>query len=168
MASEEKYGQGANVFSVRPVGVVSSSIREIADDCWGDIAATIDFDPSVFSPDCTAGLAEFSHVEVIFLLDRIPTEKILTRAKHPRERADWPLVGIFAQRSKNRPNRIGITVCKLESVDGLRIRVRELDAIDGTPVLDVKPYLSGFAPRGEFREPSWAKELMAGYFRTTK
>jgi tRNA (adenine37-N6)-methyltransferase len=102
--------------------------------------------------------------EVVFLLNRIPAEKIETGARHPRGRADWPRMGIFAQRSKDRPN-IGITVCQIEPVDGLRIRVRELDAVDAAPVLDVKPYLKGFAPRGEVREPPWAAELMAGYFR---
>ena len=73
-------------------------------------------------------------------------------------------MGIFAQRSQDRPSRIGITICKLLFVKGLRIRVSELDAVDDTPVLDVKPYLKGFAPRGEVREPAWANELMAGYF----
>ena len=73
-------------------------------------------------------------------------------------------MGIFAQRSKDRPKRIGITICKLLFVQGLEIRVSELDAVDDTPVLDVKPYLKGFAPRGEVREPAWANELMAGYF----
>jgi len=65
----------------------------------------------------------------------------------------------------DRPNRIGVTICKLLSVDGLEIRISELDAVDETPVLDVKPYLQGFAPRGEIREPAWANELTAGYFR---
>ena len=74
-------------------------------------------------------------------------------------------MGIFAQRSKDRPNRIGITICKLLFAKGLEIPVSELDAVDDTPVLDVKPYLQGFAPRGEIREPAWANELTAGYFR---
>jgi tRNA (Thr-GGU) A37 N-methylase len=102
---------------------------------------------------------------VVFVLDKISQDEIEKGARHPRGRTDWPKMGIFAQRSKDRPNRIGVTVCKLESVDGLHIRVRELDAVDGTPVLDVKPYLKGFAPRGEVLEPAWAAELMAGYFR---
>jgi tRNA (Thr-GGU) A37 N-methylase len=63
----------------------------------------------------------------------------------------------------DRPNRIGITICKLLIVKGLEIRGSELDAVDDTPVLDVKPYLNGFAPRGEARDPAWANELVAGY-----
>jgi tRNA (adenine37-N6)-methyltransferase len=85
-------------------------------------------------------------------------------ARRPRARADWPKMGIFAQRSKDRPNRSGITICTLLFVQGLEIRLSEPDAVDDTPLLDVKPYLKGFAPRGEVREPAWAKELMAGYF----
>ncbi len=154
-----------NEIILRPIGVVRSPIKEVADDCWGGVVATIECDPAQFAPECTLGLDQYSHVEVVFLLNRIPAEEIETGARRPRGRADWPRMGIFAQRSKDRPNRIGITVCKIESVAGLQIRVHELDAVDGTPVLDVKPYLKGFAPRGEVREPAWAAELMAGYFR---
>ena len=85
-------------------------------------------------------------------------------ARHPRGRDDWPLTGILAQRAKDRPNRIGVTTCRLDAVDGLTLRVTGLDAIDGTPVLDIKPAMSGFAPRGDMREPEWAKELMEGYW----
>jgi len=150
---------------LKPIGIVRSPIKEVADDCWGGVLATIELDPQVFSPECTLGLDQYSHVEVLFVLDKISQDEIEKGARHPRGRPDWPKMGIFAQRSKHRPNRIGVTVCKLESVDGLHIRVRELDAVDGTPVLDVKPYLKGFAPRGEVLEPAWAAELMAGYFR---
>jgi tRNA-Thr(GGU) m(6)t(6)A37 methyltransferase TsaA len=150
---------------LQPIGVVRSPIQEVADDCWGGVVATIELDAHMFGPECTLGLDQYSHLEIVFLLDKMPVEKVEKGARRPRGRADWPKMGIFAQRAKNRPNRIGITVCKLESVAGLEIRVHELDAVDGSPVLDVKPYLQGFAPRGEVREPAWASELMAGYFR---
>jgi len=150
---------------LKPIGIVRSPIKEVADDCWGGVLSTIELDPQLFGPECTLGLDQYSHVEVVFVLDKISQDEIEKGARHPRGRTDWPRMGIFAQRSKGRPNRIGVTVCKLESVDGLHIRVRELDAVDGTPVLDVKPYLKGFAPRGEVLEPAWAAELMAGYFR---
>jgi len=150
---------------LKPLGIVRSPIKEVADDCWGGVLSTIELDPQLFGPECTLGLDQYSHVEVVFVLDKISQDEIEKGARHPRGRTDWPRMGIFAQRSKGRPNRIGVTVCKLESVDGLHIRVRELDAVDGTPVLDVKPYLKGFAPRGEVLEPAWAAELMAGYFR---
>jgi tRNA-Thr(GGU) m(6)t(6)A37 methyltransferase TsaA len=153
---------------LRPIGTVRSPIKEVADDCWGGVTAVIELDAAQFSPECTKGLEDFSHLEVIFLLDRIPPESVLTGSKHPRERQDWPEVGVFAQRTKNRPNRIGVTVCKIEAVQGLRISVRELDAVDGTPVLDIKPYIEEFGPREPVRQPAWARELMAGYFRPRK
>jgi tRNA-Thr(GGU) m(6)t(6)A37 methyltransferase TsaA len=149
---------------VKPIGVVRSPIKEVTDDCWGDVAATIALDSQLFGPECTQGLDRFSHLEVIFLLNKIPAESVEKGARHPRGRTDWPKMGIFAQRSKDRPNRIGSTICKLLFVKGLEIRVSELDAVDDTPVLDVKPYLKGFAPPGQVREPAWANEWMAGYF----
>jgi len=72
--------------------------------------------------------------------------------------------GILAQRAKNRPNRIGITTCRLLAVNGLTLKVQGLDAIDGTPVLDVKPHMSGFDPRGPIHEPAWSAELMERYW----
>ena len=110
------------------------------------------------------GLDAFSHAEVVFVFDRVGDDEITYDARYPRGRKDWPRVGIFAQRGKNRPNRIGVSVCRVVSIDGLRLEVEGLDAIDGTPVLDIKPVLSGFAPHGEFREPGWAREIMAGYW----
>jgi tRNA (Thr-GGU) A37 N-methylase len=89
----------------------------------------------------------------------------MTGARHPRNRLDWPKVGIFAQRGKNRPNRIGVTICRLLSVRGLSLEVADLDAIDGTPVLDIKPYMREFAARGEIRQPAWATELMREYWK---
>jgi tRNA (Thr-GGU) A37 N-methylase len=73
-------------------------------------------------------------------------------------------VGIFAQSAKGRPNRLGVSLCHLERVEGLDLHVRGLDAMDGSPVLDIKPYLSGFAPRGTVREPDWAREIMEKYW----
>jgi tRNA (adenine37-N6)-methyltransferase len=67
-----------------------------------------------------------------------------------------------------RPNRIGSTVCRLVSIDGLTITVEDLDAIDGTPVLDVKPWMSVMGPRGPMREPAWARELSTTYWRPAK
>jgi tRNA (Thr-GGU) A37 N-methylase len=101
---------------------------------------------------------------VIYWFHHPEAEKPNLGARRPRGRADWPLVGIFAQRAKNRPNRLGLTVCKILKVDGLKLHVSGLDAIDGTPVLDLKPWMEGFAPRGQVKEPDWAKELMAGYW----
>jgi tRNA (adenine37-N6)-methyltransferase len=97
-------------------------------------------------------------------MDKVPESKIEFGARHPRERKDWPKVGIFAQPARSRPNRVGVTICELLAVDGLTLRVRGLDAIDGTPVIDVKPHIKGFEARGAVREPAWATELMSTYW----
>ena len=152
-------------FVLKPIGRVHSSVKERADDCSGGVVSAVELDENLFGPESTLALDQYSHPEVVFLLNKIPADQVEKGARHPRGRADWPKMGIFAQGSKDRPNRIGITVCEIESVNGLKIRVSELDGVDGTPVLDVKPYCKGFAPRGEVPEPSWAGELMAGYFR---
>lgn len=147
-----------------PIGVVRSSRDEAIDDDWDAVESRIELDRRRFGPDATAALDTFSHVEVLFVFDRVTDDAIVTGSRHPRGRQDWPAVGIFAQRAKDRPNRLGSTVCRLLGVDGLTVRVQGLDAIEGTPVLDLKPYLHGFAPRGEVTEPAWATELMDGYW----
>jgi tRNA (adenine37-N6)-methyltransferase len=90
---------------------------------------------------------------VVFHFDQVPDSEINAGARHPRSRADRPLVGISAQRGKGRPNRIGVSTCRLLSVDGLKLTVRGLDATLGTPVLDIKPVMKGFLPRGEIADP---------------
>ena len=125
-----------------PVGQVRGGRIQPVDDSWDAEEAVIELD-SRFEPQALAGLNGFSHIEVIFHFDRVPETEINTAARHPRDRADWPLVGIFAQRGKGRPNRIGVSVCRLLSVDGLELKVRGLDTIDGTPVLDIKPVMKG-------------------------
>lgn len=147
-----------------PIGTVVGGRRDHTDDHWGVVEATIELDPERLGPDATAGLADFSHLEVVFLFDRVASEDIVRGARHPRGRADWPAVGILAQRAKARPNRIGVTICELVGVDAFQLRVRGLDAIDGTPVLDVKPYVTAFGPRGEVRQPAWVEELMRDYW----
>jgi len=149
---------------MQPIGVVAGGRQEPIDDNWGDVECDVILNGERFGPDVLAGLEAFSHVDVLFVFDRVRDEDVNTGARHPRGRTDWPAVGIFAQRARMRPNRIGVTTCELLAVDGLRVRVRGLDAIDGSPVLDLKPYMPEFGPRGAVHEPSWASELMQDYW----
>lgn len=151
-------------FVIEAVGHVRGGRAEAIDDDWGPSRARIDLDPARFGPEALFGLTDFSHAEIIFVFDRITDAEIVTGARRPRGREDWPLVGIFAQRGRNRPNRLGVSVCRILAVDGLSLEVEGLDAIDGTPVVDIKPVLSGFLPRGEVREPAWAGEIMETYW----
>ncbi|MEU6863387.1 SAM-dependent methyltransferase [Streptomyces sp. NPDC046876] len=149
---------------LQPVAVVVGGRTEVVDDDWGRETAVIRLDADRFGPEALYGLEAFSHVEVVYHFDRVPAEKIETGARRPRGNPDWPLVGIFAQRGKNRPNRLGLSRCRILKVDGLDVHVEGLDAVDGTPVLDLKPYMAEFGPRGAHRQPEWATELMRDYY----
>lgn len=151
-------------FEMIPIGRVEGVRDQAEDDCWGgeDVCIVLD---ERFEPAALAGIEDFSHVEVVYVFDRVDPAKIVTGARHPRNNPDWPAVGIFAQRGKNRPNRIGVTVCRVLRLEGRRLHVTELDAIDGTPVLDVKPVMREFLPRGELRQPRWSSELMRDYWK---
>ncbi len=145
------------------IGLVRGGRLQPEDDSWDSEVAEIVLDDGL-PPEALAGLDGFSHIEVVFHFHQVPDAQVQTGARHPRGREDWPRVGIFAQRGKMRPNRIGVTACRLLSVEGRTVKVRGLDAIDGTPVIDIKPVMKGFLPRGEIVEPAWAAELMKEYW----
>jgi tRNA-Thr(GGU) m(6)t(6)A37 methyltransferase TsaA len=153
----------STVIRIAPIGWVRTPRAEARDDYWGAVTSTIELDER-FSPEALAGLADFSHLEVVYQFHGVPLERIETGARHPRNREDWPLVGIFAQRGKARPNRIGVSRCNLVRVEGRVVTVQRLDAIDGTPVLDLKPYMVEFGPIGAVSQPAWATELMKNYY----
>lgn len=151
--------------TLTPIGTVRASRTEAVDDNWASETAIIELDATQFGPEALQGLDTFSHAEVIFHFHKVPAEKIVTDARHPRGNNNWPLTGIFAQRGKNRPNLMAVSVCEIIKVDGLKLHVRGLDAIDGTPVLDIKPVMQEFQPRGEIRQPGWATDLMKDYWQ---
>jgi tRNA (Thr-GGU) A37 N-methylase len=149
-------------FTLSAIGHVVGGRGPAEDDYWGSSRAAIIID--ALPADALAGLDSFSHCEVVFIFDQLAESEITTGARRPRDNPDWPLVGILAQRGRNRPNRIGVSVCRVIAVDGNRVEVEGLDAINGTPVLDIKPVLKDFLPRGDVREPVWAGELMTDYW----
>ncbi len=151
------------MITLQPIGIVRNSRQEIEDDHWGGIVSEIVLDESL-SEENLWGIEEFSHAEVIFYFHQVDDEKIVTGARHPRNNPAWPRVGIFAQRGKNRPNRIGLAAVRIISREGKVLRVEGLDAIDGTPVLDIKPIMAEFLPRENIRQPEWSKELMREYW----
>lgn len=149
---------------IESIGRVEARRREAADDHWGGEDACIALDDR-FPEEALQGLETFSHAEVLFLFDRVDPARVELGARHPRDNPDWPAVGIFAQRGKGRPNRIGSTVCRILRREGRRLYVAELDAIDGTPVIDVKPVMAEFLPREPVRQPLWSHELMRDYWK---
>lgn len=152
--------------SMQPIGIVHSTRTKAEDDNWDIEKVYVELDSSQFSAHALEGLRDFSHVEVLFHMDQVDPQKIETTARHPRNNTDWPKVGIFAQRGKNRPNQIGTTICRVLKVDGAKLHLEGLDAINGSPVLDIKPWVAEFGPRGSIFQPQWISELMKKYWRS--
>lgn len=151
--------------TLTPIGFVKSPRDAIKDDDWGDVVSQIVLIDE-FDAEALRGLESFSHAEIIFYFDRVKREKIVTGSRYPRGRQDWGKSGIFAQRGKNRPNQLGLTSVRILKTEGNILHVQGLDAIDGTPVLDIKPVIKEFLPRGEVIQPQWARELMRNYWQT--
>ena len=152
-----------NDFEVHPIALVKNTRKEVEDDHWGEVVSEIELVKGL-DEEALAGIDAFSHVEVIFLFDRVAETDIPSGSRHPRNNPSWPRVGIFAQRGKNRPNRIGTTIVKVIQHQGRILTVQGLDAVDGTPVLDIKPVMREFLPLVEVRQPDWATELMKKYW----
>ena len=149
-------------YVLRPIGEVKSPVKDPVDEGWGTIESLILVEEEL--REGLRGLADFSHVLVVSLLHgaRFEPERHLVR--RPRGLADMPEIGIFAQRAKDRPNPIGVTVCPIVQVNADGVVVTGLDAIDGTPILDLKPYFPVFDTAPNARVPEWVDRLMAGYF----
>jgi len=151
------------MINLSAIAFVKNIRAEIQDDHWGDVVSVIELD-SAISEEALFQIESFSHAEIVFYFHIVNEDKIETGARHPRNNQSWPKVGIFAQRGKNRPNRLGVTTVKILKREGRQLFVQGLDAIDGTPVLDIKPVIKEFLPREEIRQPVWATELMKNYW----
>jgi len=148
---------------LEPIGWVRSPRVDIRDGDWGRVRARIELAPGL-SPSSLRGLDAFSHVEILFIFDRVASGAVTGGARRPRGNPAWPEVGIFAQRAKRRPNRLGSMMLRLVGCGPSWLEVEGLDAIDGTPVVDIKPVMREFLPREPVRQPEWAGELMRSYW----
>lgn len=152
------------MIELQPVAYVNNVRSEIKDDQWGDVVSEIVLTDE-FEEAALKGLEEFSHAEILYYFDKADLTKTGKGVRHPRGNKEWPLTGIFAQRAKDRPNHIGLCTVKLLKCQGKSLFVKGLDAIDGTPVLDIKPVMKEFLPREEVKQPPWATELMKDYWK---
>lgn len=148
--------------TVTPIGFVRSPVREPVDEGWDAVESKIELVPAL-RPGLQ-GLGEFSHVLVVTWLHGAAFDRARHLVRRPRGLAQMPELGIFAQRAKDRPNPIGVTCVPILGVDPDGLRVRGLDAIDGTPVIDLKPHFPQFDSPAGARVPAWVLELMRGYF----
>ena len=144
-----------------PIGMVKNSVANRKDTSWGDDVSLIILDEQYAGG--LKGLEDFSHAVILFHLDQAKYDREKHLQRRPQNRDDMPLVGIFSQRGKDRPNRIGMTSVEIVSVEEGTLVVKGLDAIDGTPVLDIKPYYPVYYKK-DASVPEWVDRLMAHYF----
>ena len=126
-------------FRLEPIGVIKSSIKNRRTVAHGYLKAQVIIDPAY--EKALDGIESFSHIIIVFWLHKIKKSERLIMQVHPYRNPSLPLKGVFATRSPVRPNPIGLTVVKLLKRKANILTVEGLDAIDGTPVLDIKPYL---------------------------
>ncbi|WP_155591815.1 SAM-dependent methyltransferase [Lysinibacillus cavernae] len=150
-------------YMIHPIATVSNSRNVIKDDNWGEILSTIELTDYMHEASLK-GIEDFSHLEIIFYFDKVSDAQIQYEARHPRNNKDYPEVGIFAQRGKNRPNKLGNTIVELLEVKHRTLIVKGLDAIDGTPIIDIKPVMNEFLPKSDVKQPAWSTDLMKSYW----
>ena len=143
--------------TVRPIGVVRSRVRQKQKPGynWEEVVSEVVIDDSLI--EALDGLEGFSHIIVIYWLHLSIDKSRMADKVHPRGDPEMPLVGRFATRSPYRPNSLGQKVVSLLERKGNVLRVRGLDALDGTPVIDIKPYIPGYDSVDDATVPKWAK-----------
>jgi tRNA-Thr(GGU) m(6)t(6)A37 methyltransferase TsaA len=155
------------MYSIEPIGFVKNNRQKPEDDFWGGVVSEIIISDKI-SEESILGIEDFSHLEIIFYFHLADLAKINISATIPRDDKRFPRVGIFAQRKKARPNLLGSTIVKLISAKGRILTVEGLDAVDGTPVIDIKPVIKEFLPGEDIRQPEWESELMKNYWAVKK
>ena len=146
-----------------PIATVHNLRITPTDDFWESVISEITLADDI-PAEAFDNIENFSHLEIIFYFDKVETEKIIFSGR-PRGNANYPMTGILAQRKKDRPNRIGLCTVELLSHKDRTITVKNFDAIDGTPILDIKPVFKEFEPKGNIMQPDWVKDLMKNYWK---
>lgn len=148
---------------LKPIAFVISPRVTTEDDNWGSVESALVLDESL--PDESLdGIEAFSHLEIIFHFHQVNKERIVAGSRHPRENRGWPKCGILAQRGSVRPNLLGSTIVQLIRRENRKLIVKGLDAVNGTPVVDIKPVLKEFLPKEPIEQPSWSTEIMKNYW----
>ena len=148
--------------NLEPIGTVHAPVTAQVDENWGDVVSEIHLNDALAAG--LLGIETFSHALIIFYMHEAEFTPATDLVRRPRGRADLPETGIFAQRAKHRPSPIGLTAVRVLGHDGSVLRVQGLDAIDGTPVLDIKPYVPVFDRIEAAATPAWIDEIMKDYF----
>ena len=150
-----------DTIQMHPIGYVRNQVQAQKDIAWGEDISAVELSEAYRAG--LSGLEDFSHAIILFYLDKAKYEADKHLQRRPQNRDDMPLIGIFSQRGKDRPNQIGMTAVEIVSVAENTLVVKGLDATDGTPVLDIKPYYPVYDKK-DARVPEWVARLMAHYF----
>lgn len=144
-----------------PIGYVENNVQAKKDVSWGGDISRIVLEKEYYMG--LSGLEDFSHAVIIYYLDKAEYKREKHLQRRPQNRDDMPLVGIFSQRGKDRPNKIGMTAVQIVEVSEKTLVVKGLDAINGTTVLDIKPYYPAYDKK-DADVPDWVNRLMEHYF----
>lgn len=151
------------MITLKPIGIAYNERVDIQDDNWGKVDSKIVIDRNI-PEEALAGIETFSHLEIIFYFHKVKEENIELGARHPRNNLKLPKVGIFAQRGKNRPNRLGLTKVRLLKREERELYVQRLDCVNETPILDIKPVMEEFLPTESIKQPEWTRDIMKRYW----
>ncbi|MFD4575000.1 SAM-dependent methyltransferase [Streptomyces sp. NPDC058417] len=152
-------------YEVRAIATVVGGHTRVQDDYQGGVESIIRMD-GAFPLETLQGIEEFSHLTVTWHFHQARPEDVQLHARSPRGNAQWPATDTFVHRHHRRPNQLAVSYPRLLGVDGRDLRVTELDAVEGTPVVDLAPYFQEMGPRGAVRQPTWPGEMLADYWRT--
>ncbi len=142
--------------SLKAIGVVRNEIKQPIRHGWGEIVSDIEVNGDL--TEALDGLDEFSHIIVLYWMHQLPAGKQLTLKVHPMGKPELPLTGRFATRSPSRPNPVGQATVRLLERRGNILKVKGLDATDGTPVIDIKPYIPRYDSAPDAKAPKWTTE----------
>jgi tRNA (adenine37-N6)-methyltransferase len=149
-------GKNQTAMTLDPIAMVKNDVKEMGRRDWDKVVSQLIVRPDF--ADALEGLKEFSHLIVLFWFHLSPAGENAAHKTHPQMRQDLPLVGVFATRSPVRPNPLGMAVVKLQGHIKNVLIVTGLDALDGTPILDIKPYLPGDSV-AKIKVPDWVHKL---------
>ncbi|MFD3970328.1 SAM-dependent methyltransferase [Streptomyces cyaneofuscatus] len=150
---------------VVPIATVVGGHTEVLDDYQGGVESIIRLHDTYPPDEMFQGLEEFSHITVTWHFHRASPDDVHLHARSPRNNPRWPATGPLAHRNHRRPNQLAITYPRLLDIDGRDLLVTDLDAVDGTPVVDIGPYFTAMGPRGPVKEPAWPGEMLKDYWR---
>ena len=142
--------------NLKAIGIVRNDVKQLLRHGWGEVVSDIVVDSNL--AEALDGLEQFSHVIILYWMHRLTPGRKLPLKVHPMGRVELPLVGRFATRSPSRPNPVGQATVRLLERRGNILKVRGLDAVDSTPVIDIKPYIPGYDSATETRAPKWTTE----------